>query len=44
MICQNRQQVYKRWQAIVLATLSILGSLLASFLVFHLFFKKGGNE
>ena len=32
------------WQAIVLATLSILGSLLASFLVFHLFFKKGGNE
>ena len=33
-----------RWQAIVLATLSILGSLLASFLVFHLFFKKGGNE
>ena len=30
------------WQAIVLATLSILGSLLASFLVFHLFFKKGG--
>ena len=29
------------WQAIVLATLS---SLLASFLVFHLFFKKGGNE
>ena len=32
------------WQAIVLATLSILGSLLASFLVFHLFFKNGGNE
>lgn len=32
------------WQAIVLATLSILGSLLASFLVFHLFFKKGGSE
>ena len=32
------------WQAIVLATLSIIGSLLASFLVFHLFFKKGGNE
>ena len=28
----------------LLATLSILGSLLASFLVFHLFFKKGGNE
>ena len=32
------------WQAIVLATLSILGILLASFLVSHLFFKKGGNE
>lgn len=28
------------WQAIVLATLSILGSLLASFLVFHLFLRK----
>ena len=24
--------------------LSILGSMLASFLVFHLFFKKGGKQ
>ena len=31
------------WQAAILATLSILGSMLASFLVFHLFFKKGGR-
>jgi uncharacterized membrane protein YbjE (DUF340 family) len=29
------------WQA---AILSILGSMLASFLVFHLFFKKGGKQ
>ena len=29
------------WQV---ATLSILGSMLASFLVFHLFFKKGGKQ
>ena len=29
------------WQAIVLATSSILGSMLASFLVLRLFFKKG---
>ncbi len=28
----------------LLATLSILGSMLASFLVFHLFFKKGGKQ
>ena len=27
-----------------IATLSILGSMLASFLVFHLFFKKGGKQ
>lgn len=40
----NGYRSKNRWQAIVLATLSILGSLLASFLVFHLFFKKGGNE
>ena len=32
------------WQAIVLATLSILGSMLASFLVLRLFFKKGGKS
>ena len=32
------------WQAAILATLSILGSMLASFLVFHLFFKKGGKQ
>lgn len=30
------------WQAAVLAVLGILGSLLASAAVFHLFFKKGG--
>lgn len=29
------------WQAAVLATSSITGSMLASFTVFHLFFKKG---
>ena len=32
------------WQAAILATLSILGSMLASLLVFHLFFKKGGKQ
>ena len=32
------------WQAGVLAILSILGSMLASFLVFHLFFKKGNKQ
>ena len=32
------------WQAIVLATSSILGSMLASFLVLRLFFKKGGKS
>lgn len=32
------------WQAGVLAILSILGSMLASFLVFHLFFKKGDKQ
>ena len=31
------------WQAIVLATSSILGSMLASFIVLRLFFKKGGK-
>ena len=35
---------YVGWQAAILATLSILGSMLASFLVFHLFFKKGGKQ
>lgn len=29
------------WQAAVLASLSITGSMLASLMVFHLFFKKG---
>lgn len=32
------------WQAIVLATSSIFGSMLASFLVLRLFFKKGGKS
>ena len=32
------------WQAIVLATSSILDSMLASFLVLRLFFKKGGKS
>lgn len=30
-------------QAAVISSLSILGSLLASFMVYHLFFKKGGS-
>ena len=29
------------WQAAVLASLGITGSMLASLMVFHLFFKKG---
>lgn len=32
------------WQAAILATLSILGSMLASFLVFHLFLRKEANN
>ena len=32
------------WQAVVLAASSILGSMLASFLVFRLFFRKGGKK
>ena len=32
------------WQAAVLASLSITGSMLASLMVFHLFFKKGENR
>ena len=32
------------WQAAVLATSSITGSMLASFTVFHLFFKKGEKK
>lgn len=32
------------WQAAVLAVLGILGSLLASWAVFHLFFKKGDRK
>lgn len=32
------------WQAILLAASSILGSMVASFLVFRLFFRKGGKE
>lgn len=31
-------------QAAVIATLSILGSVAASLLVYHLFFKKGDNH
>ncbi|MFV0587406.1 LysO family transporter [Bacteroides reticulotermitis] len=32
------------WQAIILAVAGISGSILASFLVFHFFFKKGDNH
>ena len=32
------------WQAIVFALLTITGSLLASLMVFRLFFKKGGSD
>lgn len=32
------------WQAAILATLSILGSMLASFLVFHLFLRKEADH
>ena len=32
------------WQAAVLASLSITGSMLASLMVFHLFFKKGEKK
>ena len=32
------------WKAAVLATSSITGSMLASFTVFHLFFKKGEKK
>lgn len=32
------------WQAIILAIAGISGSILASFVVFHFFFKKGGNH
>lgn len=32
------------WQAVLLVTSSISGSMLASFLVFRLFFKKGGKR
>ena len=32
------------WQAVVLAASSILVSMLASFLVFRLFFRKGGKK
>ncbi len=32
------------WQAAVLASLSVLGSLLASAAVYHFFFKKGGRR
>ena len=32
------------WQAAVFAVLTITGSLLASLMVFRLFFKKGGSD